>query len=165
MRKLILVLLSFLTVALAIYLVLPSPAFPKTPPNTLQSTEPGDMESTYRRAYYTNYSRTEIMNFYRQQFTFPLQIRLNYPPEDAYTFIRDQTKSSWLEELVHPGRESLYVNGFYPTKPTEQINIDGVHYLNKITIHYYPSQPVSRLIVLALTVLGFIWLKKEYDQI
>ncbi len=156
----------------AVYLALPSPAFPPPPPNSLQSDEPADTESVYRRAYYTDYSRSEIMAYYKKQFQSSplgrlplLQIRLNYPPEDAFTYIRDQTQSSWLEELVHPGRESIFINGFYPTKPTEQININGVHYLNKITVHYYPSRAVSRLTVLALTVIAVIWLKKEYGQV
>jgi hypothetical protein len=166
MRPFLYFVLIILTLLVATYLALPSPGFPVPPPNSLQSVEPADTESIYRRAYYTNLSREETMSYYENQFnTVLLQFRLNYPPEDAYTYIRDQTRSSWLEELVHPGRESVFINGFYPTKPTEQININGVHYLNKITIHLYPSRVVSRITVLLLTVIGFIWLKKEYAQI
>jgi hypothetical protein len=148
------------------YLLIPSPSFPSPPQGALRSDEPGDMESIYRRAYFTDYSRSEILDYYRRAFYLPyFQILLNYPPEDAYSLIRDQTKSSWLQEIVHPWRESLYINGFYPTKPTEQINIDGVHYLNKITVRYVPSNPVTRLTVLGLALVAGYWLIKEYAKI
>lgn len=130
------------------------------------------MESIYRRAYFTQGSRSEILDHYSMQFghsgffSLPLlQFLLNYPPEESFTLIRDQTKSSWLQELVHPGRESLYVNGFYPTKPTEQINIDGVHYVNKITVRYVPSHWATRLTSLVLVSLCIYLLSKEYAQI
>lgn len=166
MRSIVYVFFILLVFGTAAYLAIPSPQFPPPPPNSLQSDEPADTESIYRRAYYTNFSRSQVMDYYQRQFNSALlQIRLNYPPEEATTFIRDQTRSSWLEELVHPGRESIFINGFYPTKPTEQININGVHYLNKITVHLFPSRAVSRLTVLGMTIIGFIWLKKEYGQV
>ena len=154
--KITLLLLLFSVVA---YLTYPSPNFPTPPERALRSNEPGDMESVYRRAYFTNLSRSEVLNFYGQQFGGFL---LNYPPEDAFSLVRDQTKSSWLQEFVHPFRESLYVNGFYPTKPTEQINIDGVHYINKLTLRYIPSHPVARLTGVALCAICAYWLIKEY---
>lgn len=156
---------TLLSFTVAYYLLLPAPKFPPPPENSIRSREPGDLESVYRRAYYTNFSRSEILNHYARQFSFPGQFLLNYPPEDAYPQIRDQTKSSWLQELVHPWRESLFINGFYPTKPTEQIYIDNVHYLNKITLRYTPSHPVSRLTVFALSLVGLYLLKHEYAKI
>ena len=146
-------------VALIIYyLVVPSPGFPQFPPNTLISNEPADTESIYRRAFFSNYSRAELMDYFQKQNRvtwLPFnQIRLNHPPEEAYTLIRDQTPSSWLEELTLPWRDTLYINGFYPTKPTEQINRNGVHYENKITLHYFPNHPISRLTVLGLTLIS-----------
>ena len=164
--KLVAKVIVFLLVLLTVYyLLLPSPRFPQPPPDSLRSNEPGDLETTYRRAYYTNYSRSEILKYYADQFRLPGQIFLNYPPEDAFSLIRDQTKSSWLQELVHPWRESLYINGFYPTKPTEQIYIDGIHYLNKITLHYFPSPQVTRLTVLLLTGISIYFLLREYEKI
>ncbi len=154
-----------LLVLIGIYLALPSPSFPSPPLGSLQSTDPADTESVYRRAYYTNFSRLEIMEYYDQTFRGPIQYRLKLPPEDAYSVIRDQTKSSFLEQIIHPGRESLYINAFVPTKPTEQINIKGVHYLNKVTVRYLPSRPISRLTVLALSSLLFLWLSKEYSHV
>ena len=147
-------------------LLLPAPAFPPQPAGSVRSNEPGDMESIYRRAYYTNYPRSEILEYYGRVFKIPgIQYLLNYPPEQAATLIRDQTRSSWLQEIVHPLRESLYINGFYPTKPTEQINIGGIHYISKITVRYIPSHPVTRLTVLLLVLICGYWLYKEYVKI
>lgn len=156
------ILLLVVLVFIGIYLILPSPSFPPAPPGSIRSVEPGDTESIYRRGYYTNLTRPEIMDYYDQAFRGPVQYRLNLPPEDAYSVIRDQTKSSFLEQIIHPGRESLYINVFVPTKPTEQINIKGIHYLNKVTVRYLPSHPISRLTVLLLTAVGLYWLTREY---
>jgi hypothetical protein len=163
--------LIFFTVAVifSAYLLLPSPGFPQVPPGGRQSTEPADTESTYRRSYYTNLSRAEVIAFYKDQFRYSpfmqtpiFQLRINHPPEEAEPTIRDQTRSSWMEELVHPWRESFFINGFYPTKPTEQINIAGTHYLNKITVRLVPSHPVTRMTILGMTIIISAILFKEY---
>ncbi len=146
------------------YLLFPVPGFPPPPHGSLVSGEPADTESIHRKAYYTNLSREQIINYYKTQWRWPF-IRLIIPPEDAQTVIRDQTRSSWLEEFVHPIKDSLYVNGFYPSKPTEQINIDGVHYQAKITLHYTPSHPITRLTLLALASSSVYLLVKEYAKI
>ncbi len=160
------IIISLVLIISVIYLLLPAPQFPKPPPGALRSNEPGDLESPYRYAYYTNYSRSGILAYYSQAFRiWGVQYLLNYPPENAYSLIRDQTKSSWLQEIVHPLRESIYINGFYPTKPTEQIYIAGVHYLNKITVRYIPSNPVTRLEVLLLISVCCYWLYREYVKI
>lgn len=146
------------------YLLIPTPGFPPPPPGSLVSEEPADTESVYRKAYFTNLSRAEIIDYYKGKWRRPF-IRLIIPPEDSQSVIRDQTRSSWLEEFVHPGKDSLYVNGFYPTKPTEQINIDGIHYQAKITARYIPSHPATRLTALALATLAIYFLAKEYVKI
>lgn len=158
----------FILLTLSIYyLVLPSPKFPKPPPGSLQSNEPADTESIYRKAYFTNLTRQEIMSYYDNEFrqSIPVQYRLVIPPEDAFSVIRDQTRSSYLELIVHPLRESLYINAFVPVKPTDQINIKGVHYLNKVTLHYFPSNVITRLTVLLLITVSGIWLVKQYFSI
>lgn len=162
------VILFVLISVVGVYLLWPSPQFPNPPAGVYVSSEPADTESIYRRAYYSNLSREEIINYYKGQFLpikyFP-QVRINHPPEEAYSMIRDQTRSSWLEQLVHPWRESLYVNGFYPTKPTEQIYINGTHYVNKITVHYFPSSPAARITVLMLALLSGYFLYNEYRHV
>lgn len=163
MKKAFMLLVVLVVVAVAGYLLLPSPAFPGVPPGALQSFEPADTESVYRRSYFTNLTREEIMAFYAQQFFVPGQFRLNHPPEEAYELVRDQTRSSFLEELVHPGREALFVNGFVPKKASEQINRNGVSYINKVTVRYVPSSRVTRLTVLGLGVIaGYLILKVQF---
>jgi len=156
--KIIICLLLLLTI---LYLVYPSKNFPNPPPSSLQSFEPADTESPNRRSFYTNLPRGEVMAYYRDNYN-KYAIRLNYPPEEAQTLIRDQTRSSWLEELYLPMRDSFLINGYYPTKPTEQININGVHYLNKITIRYVPSHSISRLTILLLACCSIYLIYLEY---
>lgn len=158
------VLALLLLVAAAAYLLMPEPKFPPQPPQTYKSTEPADTESIYRQAYYTNLSRQEIMDYYYAAFG-GWGLRLNLPPEDSGTVIRDQTRSSYLEEDIHPFRENLFVNGYVPTKAAEAINIGGVHYLNKVTVHYIPSSPITRLTVLLGTSLVAWWIFKAYKHV
>lgn len=151
-----------LLVLASIYLALPSPSFPPPPSGSYISQEPADTESIYRQAFYTNLSRSEIMNYYKSHFRTPFQFDLNHPPEDATTLIRDQTRSSYLEELIHPWKEVLYVNGYVPTKPEDVIVRNGIVFSAKVTVHYVPSTLVARLTVLSMTALASYFLLKEY---
>lgn len=119
--KILKVLFVLFCLVLLGYLLLPNYDFPKPPPDSIQSQEPADTETPLRRAYFTNYTREQILGWYEDQMkhsnflNIPLPTYLlNYPPEDAQTIIRDQTRTSYLEEVVHPLRESVYVNGFEP---------------------------------------------------
>lgn len=152
-------------VLIGIYLVLPSPSAPPPPPGSLISLEPADTESIYRQAYYTNLSRSEIMSYYQRQFYSYLQFDLNHPPEDAASLIRDQTRSNYLEELVHPWKESLYINGYVPTKPEDQIVRDGIPYSAKITTHIVPSTRITRLTILFLAACLSYILIREYRRV
>jgi hypothetical protein len=132
-------------------------------PQSVKSTEPGDTTQVANvAAYFSNMRRKDVTNFYHQKFSYlnifgiPIPpIKLNRPPEEAYTYIRDQQASTYLEEYVYPLRDSIYVNGFEPFneigKPYKlgatDIQIDGVFYDTKTTIRYYGSAVVWRLIV------------------
>ena len=157
------------SVVLLSYLLLPNPDFPNPPPDAVQSDEPGDTETSLRRAYFTDLGRARVMDWYKTQMKWGY--RLNYPPEEAQTIIRDQTRSTFLEEIVHPFRESVYVNGFEPAPDDEKnaINIDGRHFRQKIIIRYVPSSVIVRVLMWAgVTMLSVIlfkawgktWLKK-----
>lgn len=156
----VLLLLGFL-----FYLLLPTPPFPLPPPDSVRSFEFADIESPLRRAYFTNHSREDVLAHYQIQFehspflNIPLPTyRLNYPPEDAYALIRDQTRSTFLEEIVHPFRESVFVNGFQPSTEKDDIWYQEVHYKRKITIRYVPASPPVRvpLVFFSLIALLFI---------
>lgn len=151
---------------LVVYLAQGSLAFPSPPPDAFQSQEPADSEALHvRRAYFTNFTREEVIEHYKKQmehpnFLFLLQ-RLNYPPEDAQSLIRDQTRSTYLEELTYPLRESLYINGFEPKEAKDEIWYKGVHYSQKITIKYVSNEFAARFVV-AVGILGAaLWFVHE----
>lgn len=138
------------------YLIIPNHPFPAPPPDSITSTEPADTEVSYRRAYFTKYTRDQVIEHYKSQLAYLPTVRLNYPPEEAPRIIRDQTKSWYLEELVHPMRTSIFINGFIPQRPSDVILINGENYYQKITILYNPSSRFERLLVGGLTVVFFV---------
>jgi hypothetical protein len=94
------------------YLLIPSPPFPKILPDGVQSLEQADTETSLRRSYFTNLSREAILRHYQNEFSKGIIIPIPsyivyYPPEDAQTLIRDQTRSVNLPEIIHPLRESF----------------------------------------------------------
>lgn len=130
-----------LAIVMAFYVLPKSPEFPKPPNDAVQSNEPADIESTDRRGYYTNLTREEIIKHYENEFNvvngFDIYTpRLNYPPEEAPALIRDQTKSTYLEEIVHPLRESIYINGFEPQTNEYAQYFDGKKWNQKIIVRY-----------------------------
>ena len=157
--KIIFILFSLVFIS---YLLLPGPSFPKPPKDAVQSKEPADTETPLRRAYFTNYTREEVMANYKMQFEYSL--RLNYPPEESGAIIRDQTKSTFLEEIVHPFRESVFVNGFEPKDPKDAIVIDGVAWRQKIIVRYVPSSVFVRFFVGFLTLALAFVLMREYGN-
>lgn len=149
--------------ALLGYLSIPGPRFPQQMPGSLKSNEPADIEDPLRQGFYTDWDRQQIMNYFGGQFSksslgLPLPTELlNYPPEEAQTIIRDQTKSRYLEEFVHPLRESLFVNGFFAQKDTEVMIVNGHQYKTKVIIKLVPSNPLVREAVgMTALLLGFI---------
>jgi len=147
-----------------VYLALPSFPYPNQPSDSLQSNEPGDTEDPLRRAYFTDYDRQQVLNHYTDEFTSRepfstlglLTYRLNYPPEEAFSFIKDQTRSTFLEEIVHPFRESFFVNGFKPKDPKDAIFISGRVWFEKITVRYIPSNVFVRVAIGIFTTV-LLW--------
>ncbi|MBN1169184.1 hypothetical protein JXA63_04820 [Candidatus Woesebacteria bacterium] len=173
MKKPFRIIYGFLTVIFAIYLSVPNPEFPEPPDDALQSDEPADTETPLRRGYFTDKTRDEVMDHYYDQFSRSKRIlpmityRLNYPPEESQTLIRDQTRSTFLEEIVHPFRESIFVNGFEPTENKDLIRVNGKLWRQKIIIAYYPSRTIVRIVIgLATCILGIVvieYTKKNLD--
>lgn len=165
-----------------VYLVLPGPGsinnIPQIP-NSLKSDEPGDTSQVPNiAAYFSLEKRDSVTKFYYESFSYlnifgfkiP-PIKFNHPVENAKVSVRDQIKSTYLEEYLYPFRDSLFVNGFdqdvwnklnhiQSDGNNETIIIgDGV-YNSKTTLRYHPSSAVSRVIVYAGSwVLGFALLK------
>ena len=157
---------------LLFYLILPAPDFPEPPLGALISKEPGDTETPLRRAYFTDLGREEVLAHYQSQFSnsplFGLPLltyRLNYPPEEAQSLVRDQTRSSFLEEIVHPLRESIYINGFEPKFDNEAIRVEGRRWRQKVTVKYIPSTPILRIVFGAVALVLTYVLGKETWQV
>lgn len=158
---------------LVFYLLLPNPSFPEPPPDALQSNEPADTETTLRRAYFTNFTREEVLVHYKNQLQksaflgVPLPTyRLNYPPEEAKTIIRDQTRSTFLEEIVHPLRESVFINGFEPKDAKDTIFINDKYWRQKIIVRFIPSSVVIRIsVILVSLILATILFRNWMDSI
>lgn len=168
MSKFIKGFLFVITFLLFIYILPASPDFPKPPPDAVQSREPADSESPMRRAYFTNLNREEVIAHYKNTFNEKNKLptlRLNYPPEESARIIRDQTKSTYLEELVHPLRESLYINGFEPKFEKDTITINGIGWNQKIIVKYVPSSVWIRIVVLLGSFISSYFLINEYKNV
>jgi len=141
------------------YLYLPLIEYPDPIDLSYQSSEPADIESPNRKGYYVDSNRNQIITHYRKEFYNPAlgfyPFRLNYPPEESKYLIRDQTMSTFLEELVYPMRESIYINGFEPRKDTEKIIISGKEWKAKVIVRYVGSEVFARILV-GILVLLFI---------
>ena len=149
---------------LLIYVIIPAPQFPIPPSDSIQSNEPADSETPLRRAYFTNFTREEVMKHYKDQFSKPLLFGIslptysfNYPPEESQTIIRDQTRSTFLEEIVHPFRESIYINGFEPKNQKDAIFIEGRSWRQKLIVKYVGSLILVRVVIVLLTAI-FTWI-------
>lgn len=172
------ILITIFTLGL-VYLLWPGPNnindFPPLP-NSLKSDEPGDTyQNPDNAAYFSNLRRKEVTNFYKTQFSYlnifgfkipPL--RSNHPPEEAFTYVRDQQVSTYLEQFSYPLRDSLFVNGFEPFDETGKpyrvgatdIFVKDNFYLSKTTLHYYDSSVTSRIIIyLLIWASGFMLFK------
>ncbi|MEK7550189.1 MAG: hypothetical protein AAB535_00175 [Patescibacteria group bacterium] len=137
-----------------IYLSLPEPKFPTALWDFMPSDQPADRETPLRRGYYTNVTRDQLISHYSKEFKWG--VRLNYPPEMAKTLVRDQTSSSFLEEIVHPMRESLYINGYEPTPDKEILTANGVGYKQKTIIKYVGSNIFIRIFI-GIATMFVMW--------
>lgn len=170
LKKLFLLLLAFLSVVAVVYVIAPDREFPAPPPGSVQSMEDADTETPMRRAYFTDYTREEVIAHYKDQFAMKIlginipSLRLNYPPEEAQTLIRDQTRSTFLEELVYPLRESFYINGFKPKEAKDEIWYKGVHYEQKIIVRSVPSNVSTRLLIVAGIIIAIAFVVRFLVQ-
>ena len=161
------------------YLLLPAPKdFPHLPPS-IKSTEPGDTTQIANvSAYYTDIPRNEVVDFYFNYFShspflgIPLiTYKLNHPPERIREVLRETQQSTYVEEIVHPLRESVFVNGFEwnndPfTPPARRIKniliVNGKTYRFKVTLFYQETAVWQRLAVFYLSLLAVYFLYQTY---
>ena len=158
-----------LSLIFLVYLSLPGSSFPNQLPDAIRSGEPADMETPLRREYYTDILRSNVMDHYLREFSNKGSIlyptyRLNYPPEESQTRVRDQTRSTYLEEIVHPFRESIYVNGMEPKLAKDVIVIDDKNWNAKVIVRYLPSNVVIRIVIGILTILMIYLVFREWKR-
>ncbi len=166
-----------------VYLLWPGPStIANIPPPliSLKSDEPGDtVQNKNVAAYFSDFRRPEITDYYKNNFSylnfFGLRIPpiiLNHPPEEAFTYIRDQQPSTYLEQYTYPMRDSLFVNGFEPFdeigKPYRQgatdIYVKGSYFETKTTLRYYQSPLSARVFVYVLIWISLLFLVKFFKK-
>lgn len=162
MKKLLILTVGMFLVG-AVYLVLPSPSLPDLSTSAL-SDEAGDTwQHPDQKGYYSNLTRSQVLSDLQSKFIIKLgslvipSYRLNYRIEEAYELVRDQLNSNYLEEIVYPFRESLFVNGWEPKnaprfatlakKDVPKISLHGVVYDAKITLRPVYSSIWARLFI------------------
>ena len=129
-------------------------------PSSAKSTLSGDtVQIPNVSAYFSNNFRDFVVPFYiknYQQNSLPFPpLRLNHPPEYSWTVIKKQTETTYLEELVYPLRDSLYVNGYEIFRPdgtpifysVPRLEEAGKAWPTKVTLRLYTSGILVRIIV------------------
>lgn len=152
------------SVLLFIYMLWPGPSkisdFMALPNGSKSNLEGDTIQIPNVAAYFSDTFREIVVPFYSanyQRKTFlPFgPLRLNRPPEYSWTVIKKHTDSTYLEELVYPLRDSLYVNGFEPFYPdgtpkfwgSTKFDVSGQNFYTKTTLRFYPSKVITRILV------------------
>ena len=165
-KKVFLTILIIFNILAVVYLVSPVPTLPDLE-NSVKSDLPGDtIQIANISGYFTNLSRPDVINFYKKNYSSFFRINLNHPPEKAKEVIVDTIQSYYLEELVLPFKESLYINGFewekdVFTKPEKRMKnkifYQDQQYSSKITIRRFPVSIFNRLFTFFITETGIIF--------
>lgn len=130
-------------------------------PNSEKSNLEGDtIQIPNTSAFFSNKYRDYIVDFYfknyREKTWLPFPpLKLNHPPEYAWNVIKKHTDSTFLEEMVYPLRNSLYVNGMEPFYEdgtpkfwsSKKLNLGANLWYTKTTLRFYPSNFVIRILV------------------
>lgn len=154
---------------LLIYMLWPGPikiSDFKPLPNSAKSTLSGDTTQIPNvSAYFSNNFRNFVVPFYIKNYwqnsrlPFP-PLKLNHPPEYSWEVIKKHTDSTYLEELVYPLRDSLYINGFETFRPdgtaifwgAPKLEEEGREFFTKTTLRFY----TTNILIKSLVWLGII---------
>ena len=163
---------------LLLYMILPGPRhigdFAALPDSVRSKLSGDNLEVPEIKAYFSNDYRAFVTNFYgndywwRTWFWLLPPLRLNHPPETAFTKVKIQTQSTYLEEFVYPLRDSLMVNGLEPFLQSgeprywgaSEFTQDGGAYKTKTTLRFYPSPFWVKLVLWAGIMASLYWLWK-----
>ncbi len=146
----------------------------KALPNSAKSTLSGDtVQIPNVSAYFSNNFRKFVIPFYTENYQqnsflpFP-PLRLNHPPEYSWDVIKKHTETTYLEELVYPLRDSLYINGYETFRPdgtpvfysVPKLEEGGREWFTKVTLRLYSSNFLIRIMVWAGIIFSIIWISK-----
>lgn len=166
------------SVLLFIYMFVPGPSRISSfiaLPDSVKSDLAGDNEPQVPNVagYFSNNFRDFVVPFYRKNlqdksFLPFLPLRINYPPEYSFVAIKKHTDTTYLEEIVYPLRNSLYVNGFEPFYKdgtqkywgAEKFVVGGKLWYTKTTIRFYPSSVFIRFLVFLGIISSILFLYK-----
>lgn len=154
------------SILLLIYMLWPGPTkiSDLSPlPYSAKSTLSGDtVQIPNVSGYFSNNFRDFVVPFYinsyQQNSHLPLPpLRLNHPPEYSWEVIKKHTETTYLEELVYPLRDSLFVNGYEIFRPdgtpifysVPKLEEGGKEWFTKTTLRLYTSNMIVRIIVWA----------------
>lgn len=182
MLKVTRIILIIICILGTVYLVLPSPRDFPALPDSVKSIEPGDtVQIENVSAYYTDMPREEVVDYYFNYFSrspfldIPLiTYKLNHPPERIREVLRDTQQSTFVEEIVHPFQNSVFVNGFEwnndpftpgPRRIKNILIVNGKTYQFKITLFYQESKIWARLLVFYLTLISIYLLILGYKKL
>lgn len=169
-----LILLNILALA---YLAYPLPQIPNLVAS-LKSTEPGDTTQLQNvSAFYNNLERQAVINFYvdNYQKKHPLALKINHPPEKAKVIIKDTIQTYYLEEIIIPFKQSLFINGYNwqkdvftapETRIKNKMLVDGQEFTTKVTLKTYTtSSMILSYFVLFLIQATVIYALHTYKQV
>jgi len=173
-KYIVLILINLLALA---YLAYPLPQIPNLT-NSIKSTEPGDTTQLQNvSAFYNNLERPDVINFYvdNYQKKHPLAIKLNHPPEKAKTIIKDTIQTYYLEEIIIPFKQSLFINGYnwqkdVFTTPQARIKnkmlVGNQEFTTKVTLKTYTaSSMILSYFILLLIQATVIYTLHTYKQV
>lgn len=160
---------------LLIYMIWPGPSnisdFQLLPSSDKSQLEGDTVQIPNVAGFFSDNFREFTVPFYSadyQKLTFlPFPpLRINHPPEYAWTAIKKHTDSTYLEELAYPLRDSLYVNGLEPFYPdagprfwgSEKFDAGGHSWYTKTTLRFYPSKLIIRILVWLGIITSIYWL-------
>lgn len=147
--------------------------FPPLPGSEKSTLEGDTIQIPNVSAYFSDNFRNFATSFYRDNYQklsnlpFP-PITLNHPPEHSWNVIKRHTDSTYLEEYVYPLRDSIYVNGlefFYEDGTPKfwgstKFEVGGKSLFTKVTLRFFPSQILTRILVWAGIIISLVFLFK-----
>lgn len=176
------ILFIIFSITLLIYMLWPGPnsisQFPPLPSSEKSTLEGDTIQIPNVSAYFSDNFREFVIPFYSQSYQkltnlpFP-PLNLNHPPEYSWIAIKRHTDSTYIEELMYPLRDSLYVNGFEPLYSdgmpkwwgASKFEVGGQQYFTKTTLRFYPSPIWARCVVWLGIILSTFLLFKLGKEI